>query len=707
MKKYIYIFTAALLATACARGLDPVQGPDSEPADGPKVTVEFSVPMPAQTKAGMGHDPEIETIHVAVFNRSGILKEFAPATLTNATSVVNGDGTGTYTAKYTVDLTMSASPRILHFIGNSPVTSYADLTTTTGEDNVMQSLITKDGAVAYWQRFELDKIDAYTYKGGVYTAPDGQTYGQPGGTKYQCEVPTGSGTKTVWVNVGDYIKRDGTKIVDDTGYFASDELSDALKLIPFIRNFAEITVTSTDDSNFTITDIGIGNTVNAGFVAPYDVKNRRFAPVYTADFDDSGKLVPMGPLSHSAIVEDGYAGSLPAEATINRALPNTEAFTGSWTTWLYERPKSSKNSTSLLIGGTFVGSTTKRWFKIELTDPNGAYFPIYRGVAYNIQIGKITGSTGKTSKSKAWSSPAIGDVSSSAETRTLEQISDGRGTTLWVEYIDYISTDGKESETDHIYADIYYTMYYLPAPTEDVPEPDPEYLWDDLDLTVTHSQNPAIVEYPSTEHEGEMVPAITIADGTFTTGTPDASKEWKKATVELNGSGDINLKSTLTVMGLSHEEKPMSRDVAYRVMGTQKFQDFSASNLPNQTIGQTTTLTIKLPADLGYSMFPLILKIEAQNGAFNSSEGLPVEYGPSLFGTDHNSFYFLKTIEYSEYYNAETEETKQEYTCTFKTTRTGTAADSNATTFAVIDKVHAGRTAPFFEQKTCTVSVGN
>ena len=151
----------------------------------------------------------------------------------------------------------------------------------------------------------------------------------------------------------------------------------------------------------------------------------------------------------------------------------------------------------------------------------------------------------------------------------------------------------------------------------------------------------------------------------------------------------------------------MSRDVAYRVMGTQKFQDFSASNLPNQTIGQTTTLTIKLPADLGYSMFPLILKIEAQNGAFNSSEGLPVEYGPSLFDPDHNSFYFLKTIEYSEYYNAETEETKQEYTCTFKTTRTGTASDSNATTFAVIDKVHAGRTAPFFEQKTCMVSVGN
>ena len=700
MKKYIYILTATLLATACARGLDPVQGPDSEPADGPKVTVEFSVPMPVQTKAGMAHAPEIETIHVAVFNRSGILKEFAPATLTNAASVVNGDGEGSYTAKYTVDLTMSASPRILHFIANSPVTSYAALTTTSGEDNVIQSLITKNGAAAYWQRFELDKIDAYTYQGGVYEAPDGRTYGEPGGTKYQCEVPTGSGTKTVWVNVGDYIKRDGTKIVDDTGYFASNELSDALKLIPFIRNFAEITVTSTEDSNFTITEIGIGNTVNAGFVAPYDVKQRRFAPVYTG---------AKGPLSHSAIVEDGYAGSLPAEATIKRTLPETEAFTGSWTTWLYERPKSSKNSTSLLIGGTFKNGEADgtRYFKIELTDPNGAYFPIYSGVAYNIQIGKITGSTGKKTAAKAWSSPAIGDVSSSAETRTLEQISDGRGTTLWVEYIDYISTDAKTQETDHIYADIYYTMYYLPAPTEDDPNPDPEYLWDDLDLTVTHSQNPAIVEVPGTESGGEPVPAITIADGTFTTGTPDASKEWKKATVELNGSGDINLKSTLTVMGLTPEEKPMSRDVTYRVMGTQKFQGFSASNLPNQTIGQTTTLTIKLPADLGYSMFPLILKIEAQNGAFNSSEGLPVEYGPSLFDPDHNSFYFLKTIEYSEYYNAETEETKQEYTCTFKTTRTGTAADSNATTFAVIDKVHAGRTAPFFEQKTCTVSVGN
>ena len=686
MKKLLYILTVALLAGACTRGLDPVQGPDSEPADGPKVTLEFSVPIPVETKANMAHTPTIETIHVAVFNQNGILKEYVPAELTNKESVVNGDGTGTYTAKYVVDLTMSASPRILHFIGNSPVASYADLETTDGEDNVIQTLITENGNAAYWQRFELDKIDAYTYQGGKYTTPDGHVYGADGATSYTYEVETGSGTKEITVYKGDYIKRDGTKVLDDTGYFASEYLSGKLALIPFVRNFAEISVTSTDDSNFTITQIGIGNIATAGFVAPFDVAQRRFAPVYIA---------AKGPLSHAAIVEDGYAGNLPAEASINKTQPTTTAFSTKWTTWLYERPVPASDPTCLLIGGTFKNGEASgtRWFKIELTDANGAHFPIYRGVAYDIQIGKITGTTGKTGPDKAWSSPAIGDVSNSAETKTLEQISDGKGTTLWVEYIDYISTEAKEQESDKIYADIYYTMFYKDPSDADA---EIEYLYNSVTPTVSHSSNPAIVGN-----------TVTVASGTYSAGTPDTNLQWKKATVELNGSGEINLKSTLKLSGRTKLGKPMSRDVAYRVLGEQKFMAFSATNLTDQTMGRTTTLTIKLPADLGYSMFPIILKIEAENGAFNSTEGLPVEYGESLFGTGKNSFYFLKTINYSDYYNAETEETTQEFTCVFKTTRTGTATDSNATTFAVIDKVHVGRTAPFFELKTCTVSVGN
>ena len=81
MKKYIYILGAALLAFACSQE-QPYEPElmDLDPEDGPKVTVEFS--LPPATKGTMAHDPEISTIHVAVFNKAGILKQFEEAVLT-------------------------------------------------------------------------------------------------------------------------------------------------------------------------------------------------------------------------------------------------------------------------------------------------------------------------------------------------------------------------------------------------------------------------------------------------------------------------------------------------------------------------------------------------------------------------------------------------------------------------------------------------
>ena len=166
MKKLLYIFCIALFATACVEPLEPVFPVSNEPEDGAKVTLEFS--LPPMTKGTMGHNPTISTIHVAVFTRTGVLKQYEKATLTNPGNLTNGSNSSN--PKYSVDVNMSSSKRILHFIADSPVDTYDQLVAlagTTGEDVVMNALATTGGATAYWQRFELDKIDAYTYQGGI------------------------------------------------------------------------------------------------------------------------------------------------------------------------------------------------------------------------------------------------------------------------------------------------------------------------------------------------------------------------------------------------------------------------------------------------------------------------------------------------------------------------------------------------------------
>lgn len=697
MKKYIYLFFAALLAVACVEPLQPYLGPIiNEPEEGTPVTIEFS--LPPMTKGTMAHNPDISTIYVAVFNERGILKQYEKATLTNPENVMNGDNTDDGNPTYSVEINMSSSKRILHFIGDSPVDSFDDLVAiagTSGEDAVLNALTTAHGEGAYWQRYELDKIDAYTYQGGVYTDPDGGTWGTAGGTSYTYREDNG---QTITVYSGDFIKRNGHKVLDGTGYFASTAVSNELANIPFIRNFAEITVSSDTKTNFHPTQFALMNVPKAGYVAPFDTKIDAFAVAY----------IGKNTLTHTDIASTNYPGS--QVGSIDPTVPTSfidltaTAANAVKTAYMYERtlPNPQQPATCVLVAGYYdedgdgTYPTTETWFKFEITDKNGGYFPIYRGLSYDIKIGTISGAKGYTTAALAAASDAIGDISGSPTTATLEQISDGKGTTLWVEYIDYVATDTEEKT-------IYYTMYYQPTAGGAI-----TYLNDNnVTLTVSHPD----------ENYKAITVAPVIASGTFNSGTPDDTKVWKKATVTLGESGQHPLHSILRVQGTSYGTsqnpgKPMYRDVHYRVLNTQKFENgtnkLKATPLEDENAERITTLTIYLPNDLGYSMFPLTLRIEAQNGNYTTVDGLPVESGPSLFNANKNSFYFLKTIEYSDYFDSATGTTTTAFTTRFKTTRNGTtsAAGTNATTFAVLDKVKKNRETPYFEMATCDVSVG-
>lgn len=723
MKKYICLFCIALLAAACVDPLQPYSGPIfNEPEEGALVTLEFS--LPPMTKSTMAHDPTISTIHVAVFNEAGILKQYEKATLTNPGNIKNGNNTTTVNGQtisnnptYSVEVNMSATPRILHFIADSPIDTYDDLVAaagTSGEDVILNALTTSDGATAYWQRVKLDKIDAYTYDGERY---DGTNYS--GGIvlegssdtyedEYGNEIP---------VYKGDFIKRNGRKVLDGTGYFQSDYVAGKISNIPFIRNFAEITVSSTPPktvngvttptTNFTPLQFALVNVPKAGFVAPFDTKKGEFCSAY----------IGVEALTHDGVAATAYPGSLVSgiddsapESFINLSSSNKNAY-------MYERtiPNAQQPATCILVYGKYDpdndgdytdddgavrDAQNNTWFKIEISDDKGGYFPIYRGLSYNVQIGEITGSGGYSTAKDALDNNPVGDVSGSTSTTTLEEISDGKGTTLRVQYMDYVATE-KEPKT------IFYTMYYKAAGATT-----PTYLTEDVELTVHHDDpNKKAID----ANEGTVVAGARYSG----TGTPDDNLEWYVATVNLIGSGTDGVPGSTATFSTLHVEgetpsatgsKKMYRDVKYHVLGTQHFQNgqnvLKGTPLKTEEKGEETTLTIYLPSDLGMSMFPLVLRIEAENGNF-TSDNLPVESGPSLFneeGESKNAFYFLKTIDYTEYCS----NTTKAFTAIFKTTRHGSTSvtGTNATNFRVLDKVKAGRDNPYFAYAECYVSVG-
>lgn len=723
MKKTLYIISVLLLAAVgCTKEQSLTE--NSEKAafpEGAMVTVNFSIPSQADTRAnGMANEPEIENLYVAVFNSAGLLQEYTAATPIGDYADENGVWCG-----YKVQLLLSSTERRLHFIANGP--GKGDIGNGS-ETAVIRNLITENGAAAYWQRVVLKEgVTPYAYPGGQVTFtwyddqghPQSKTYGVEGATSY-----VDAENKTV--NVGDYVQENGNKVVDGTGYFASVKTSTALEKIPLIRNFARVTLV--DDNSTGVTfhpdKFILVNTPTQGYIAPYDAKAGEYVVPYT---DMYANVAHWGEANYLFKFDDvydwGYSGEMPQTASIVPLASNPEAteaqikaYVNDSNNWLdvgtygtessykfgymYERslPSAVNTPTCVLVHGVLSDTEAHarfgaRWFKIEITDLDGNYVPIYRDVTYIMMIKNIAivGTPGWETAYEAYKNKSVGDVSTSTETATLTQISDGKGTTLWVEYIDYTSVE-RQANT----ATILYKLFYqensssaeeiLTGETltdESLPEPLPY-----VTLTVEHYDG-----------IGHAITTDTVTGSAYTGQTPDGKGGWYQAEVPLAGQGNVMYKSRLHIEGLTkagHGAKSIFRNVDYRVIPTQYLTlSVSPAKIPTG-VNQEVALTIDLPKDLGYSVFPLVLKIEPKDGNLNPNAsknvindeaiGLPVEYGPTMFtdqGKTGNTFYFLFTVNFSDY----NQSTGSSYTLYFNTIRNG----DNATTIAVQDK------KPYFE----------
>ena len=730
--------------------------PDSVYPEGATMDLYFSVPAPVATKGAMADDPDIDNLYVAVFDGAGTLKEYVEAIPIDRTAggdYIYVDKNGPTNARlFKARVMMKNAERHLHFIANGPTKAEVDASGGT-ESSLSQQWMTKYDTqkgwqAAYWQRVVLPNgITAYTFSA---RKPDGNTPWAAGDeVKYYylndpdepgVFIPASSSTPGVltvtriikiangrpyyedenglFVNPGDFVNAKGDKIVDGTGYFQSDEVSGAVSLVPMVRNFARIRVypeqlkpNQTSEANFVPKYFYLMNVPDRGTIVPYSAAVGGFVPEFTtsSSFVD-GKLVVTPPMitgAHDPLIErlndSHYAAAMPAGTTlihtVDEVKANNNQIPASWgdpisvgnegSAFLFERglPTRDQAPTYLLVGGalTVDGVAKDRWFKVELSNAAGKYFRVFRGVTYALEISKIVGSDGEESAAKAALGPVVGDVSNSIATENLSLISDGNGTSLWVEYIDYVGTkaDGEQKR-------ILYKIFDGNGPLTPT--------WDD-DGDLDTDPAPRYELSVSPEASETTSGAITkiVGDAAYSgTDTPDGKGGWRIATVTLRKTSTAeDYESNLTVAAYTDLGKMMSRKVRYHVMSTRK-QALTVTPLESEAAGKETKLTITLPKGLPYSMFPLILEIEAEQGNLNpvpsknkyprdnSAIDLPVETGPSYF-TGTNSFHFLFTIQYSDYFDRNKAQDPPYYTdfdLYFSTTRSG----SNTTWISVTDR---------------------
>lgn len=686
MKKFFSIFFAAMLAVACVEPLQPYHGSEDHGglsmSNGAKMIMEFSIPISSPTtKGAMTDQPQITTssnVHVFVYNAvSGALLQVSKATLKGTVTANTPWGTAesdiTNHADFIVEVDMGSAHRYLQVVVDAPTYSTEGSTNDneTGigyEDNpiylgdseadVASKLYTTGGATAYWQRIDLPHgLQAYTYPGG--TPEKGVE-----GTDWTSFNSGGDDDKTNdWyldkdgdtVNYGDFVNSTGQKITDGTGYVMSTDVANRVKFIPLVRNFVKIKVSKADDGTFTPKKAVLINVPASGYIAPYSSASG-FVSFYQKDLDLERLQIPADPepgvqYGTQGIVATGYTAPVPNDE-YDTACPDeskcVSADNGVISLYMYERGVATSNPTQLLVYGRFDDSSEDCWLKIDITDTDGHYIAFYRDLTYDMEIGAITGTAGYDLMQAAYDMPSVGNPSSSPETQTLTRVSDGHGTEIWVDYIDHASFEKNANSVR-----LRYKFVGADGSTSA-----------DAELSVEHKTGTHAVT--SSTLTGDRY------DGTD---TQDQQGGWYYVNVPLAAQGSTVMRSVVRVSGTATNNVgktvTLYRDVTFSVMPTQTMT-VSMSPLEADEMGKPTTATITLQDGLGYSLFPLVIRIEAKNGSLTPTDSdLPVGKGQSTFSTldsddpnyrTSNYYWYEKTISYSDYSSG-----TRTYTANFKT----------------------------------------
>ena len=619
MKKTIYLLVAFLLClTSCVEPLSPNDlRPKANETGLVAVTMQLTIPqaeLSVGTKANtFSHKPQIESIHAALFGTSGYPQAYSLAEPVNTFATENAT---IYTFK--VLLPVYDGEAHVHIIANGPESiQFSEQT----EYSIMSQMSTTNQVGAYWARVVLPN--------GILPIKD----------------------------------ENGIMTTDENGNFiANDETIAKFRDLTLVRNFAEIKLIVAQGAGISNVSWTLVNDLTYGAVAPFnqdsvvigDYKTPFIDNYKDYTFDEgTGKMVLTS--TNPNVIYDGYAVSSDVNynVTDNMAFPKAVGDS----VWCYERPDPNKtNPTFILIKANFDadGSGDTCYYRLDLMDESlGGYFPIYRNYKYQIKIDHV-GNKGASSPTQAALRNSNGNMSMSAETKTLTDVSDGISR-LYIEFVEKTYTNPRDTTTS-------FWVYYVPDITDVDGNGNPKI--DNTLINVGVKQtavNTALANNSITLDESKSQATGVV---NATTGVASAMYFYK---FNLKGQTTTDLQSVIEVVadnGLSGaDHSKLYRDVTVRVM---KIMDMNLSMAPNKleegvhtdSDPRLTVLHIALADTLQQSMFPLEFYIEDSNRTLNPTgkDGngkaitVPVKLGTSLYDEDNTeSYYFIRTVQWSEY----------------------------------------------------------
>lgn len=572
MKKILAFVIAFVAIVSCT--VDPISPEQPVVGDG-TVTVNLGVDVPVLGDGGtraFSDEPGtgIKNLYVAVFDDSGYLAEYKKCTCEDGYPIVstNDSLSLTDTRKYSVTLNVSKTvPRIMHFIANGP-----DHVAFGSEEEVIASM----------------------------TAHLNPTAGQVGPDCYWQRIVLTHG------------------ITYELGTTALNAQSASeLQHVGLIRNFAEFTIESSA-SEFELTCAKILMCPDLGYVAPYNKTTGNFVMNY------ANKTV-------TSLLAEGYIGSAPATARVAADFENpTAAVGGKVSQFMFEREKPTSAPACVIVGGHYNGSTDVQYYKVNLVDEDGEYYPIMRNFKYHVSISAVA-ARGKATIEEAYRTGGTGDISTTFEFEELTNVSNG-SSKLIVQYVEKMVVTDDEFE-----------LRYKFVPDISSPSTTANNIAAAGSLGVQANLQP--------ESElvlGKAIDHITVAS----TDNSDGSRTIRVKPVAPSAfqkTQKIILIGTAIVDG---RPKTIQRHVTIVVREKMTLTAYCQPSTVAATVGSKVDLHITLPKGLRQSMFPLILNIEAKENTMSPmiTENLPVESGKSLFNTSKPGYHFVKTVNWEDYY---------------------------------------------------------
>lgn len=657
-----YTFALLLAALSCAKEIEEKPAlPASEgfEHDG-KVTFTFTPQIDglgARTKAfgrvpaDGGGNSTIRNIYFAVFDANGYkLSEYANA-VPNTYATQNG-----VPYSYSVELTVTDQPRIVHIIANAP-----DRISYGSEAEVIGSLTTSfnsetwDGDDAYWTRIYLEN--------GVWAQPDPAEAGV-----------IGSG----------YAERLAKFI----------EVRDQLSTAKLVRNFSMITVINSASTNFQATRFWLTNIPDKGSIAPYNRNTGQFQIDYST-------YTSVDKLRGTGTGEGNYQGFNPASI----GLCNLSGKTTSWldshastissseggSAYCFEREVPRTNPLYVIVGGKYDSDADgeftdedESFYKIDLRDSLNNYFPILRNFDYRINVNTVS-SRGSSTVEAALAAAPSGDISTSIGLQELTNISNGVSQIIVSETSKVLvgTTSGTDDVTLH--------FKYIPNlndKTAGVPNVCNNILTDAGDITAAKA---AHTSYVTIQYSSGSTGDIFDHAGTpWDIGSTDDSEGFREITFHPVAASDIVRTEEITLVGhywnpsagASGAWEQMSRVVTYRLRERLSMTlSLSPDKVPAAE-GEPMDLVIGIESGLPSSVFTLDMKVEAGKLSVTSNgDALPVSTGASTIpgSTSKSAFTFTKAITWEEYSATPTvivgDVGYKYFTCHFKT-NTATIAGS-------------------------------